>query len=112
MRYVATCVNDTHEVDTTDLVDELSSVGEQDATTGLDLVALENLRPFVFAVDPFDFQGFEDIALLFSILRRFGGAIVDLAQHLECLLRPAFLVQVSWALWNPKDHEDDNLRQY
>jgi hypothetical protein len=67
-----------HEVDASHLVHELHPVRKHDSLASLDLVALENVSPFVLAVPAFQFDRLKDFFLLLRDLWVIGAAVPDL----------------------------------
>ena len=96
------------QVDPADLVHELHAVGQQDATTGLDVVARQDLAPLVLAVLGLHGDGLEDVVLLGLDLGVVGLAVVDVAEDLQGLVLAAVAVAVAWRLREAEDEDDDH----
>jgi hypothetical protein len=98
-----------HKIDTTHLVHELHSICQEDPSTRLNFVALEQLTPAVFTGFLLQLQGFEHVPLLLGDPWAFGRSIIDSAQYFQGFLVSSTSVEVPWRFGKAKDQEDDDL---
>lgn len=94
------------------MVHELHAVGEDDPPARLHFIALQELRPLVFAFALFGSERVENVLALLGNFGVLGGLIVDFAKDVEGFGVAMVCVEVTWGFREAEYEDDDELYIY
>lgn len=96
-----------NKVNTANLVHELHAVREQDALSGLDLILLEDMQPALLGL-ALKRKSMQNLSLFLLDGRVIGLLVKDIAEHLDGIVMPAFVEQITRRVRKSENENDDD----